>query len=173
VGKLSELEVEVSQGVENAVLYTWSVESPEVPVAAALKYSYFTIESENLESGLSSVKIKFWVDRSWVQQNNVDLQTVKLMRYSDGDWQELPTQQSEADANMIYFSATSSGLSTFAIVAEQKLGPPGAVYLVPVLAVAAGAVSWFLRGRQAPSMPAIPQESKEKRAPKKVKGDKW
>ena len=176
VDKVSELEVGAGQGVENAALYMWSEEAPEAPVTATLKYSYFTIESENLEGGLSSVNIKFWVDRAWIEQNNADLQTVKLMRYQDGAWQELPTQQSGADANAVYFSATSSGLSTFAIVAEQSPGPPGVascVYLVPVLAVVAGVASWFLRGRQASSVPEIPRDSKEKRAPRKTKGDKW
>jgi PGF-pre-PGF domain-containing protein len=183
VGKVLELEVAASQGIDNATLYVWSVEAPEVPATATLVYSYFTIESENLESGLSSVNIKFWVDRSWIQQNDVDLQTVKLSRYQDGVWQELSTQQLNADASNVYFSASSPGLSTFAIVAEAEQeigpsggppsGPPALVYLVPVLAVVAGVASWFLRGRVgAPSVPGTPQAPKEKRAPKS-KGDKW
>jgi len=166
---VSELEVGASSAVENVVLYLWSTGAPEVAPSASLVYSYFNLESDNLEGNLSSLKINFGVDRSWVQQNNVDLQTVKLVRYQDGVWQELVTQQPQSDANTIYFSASSPGLSTFAIVAEQNPispGPPGIVYLVPILAVVAGAVSWFLRGRiKFTPGSGAPQESKDKRAP--------
>jgi len=174
-----ELEVLASSATDNVSLYLWSAEAPESTPQAGLIYSYFNLGSENLENQLDSLTIKFWVDRSWLEQNNVDLQTVKLMRYSDGDWQELSTQQSGESASSVYFSASSPGFSTFAIVAEQKPGPPAAFYLVPVLAVAAGAASWFFFGRSMPSyIPEVPEEQKKtqgqkKTKPSKRKDEKW
>jgi len=64
--------------------------------------------------------IEFKVGKSWIREHSIDELTVKLNRYVDGTWYPLPTEKvGENDAN-IYYSATSPGLSTFAITGELK-----------------------------------------------------
>jgi PGF-pre-PGF domain-containing protein len=66
---------------------------------------------------VANATIDFKVSKSWLTANNIDPATVKLMRYSDG-WTELPTSATSEDVTYKYYSATTTGFSTFAVVGE-------------------------------------------------------
>jgi PGF-pre-PGF domain-containing protein len=59
--------------------------------------------------------IEFKVLKSWLTDNNIDPATVSLMEY-DTSWTELTTTATSEDATYKYYSATTSGFSTFAVV---------------------------------------------------------
>lgn len=82
-------------------------------------YSYLIVTKVNItDADIESVKIRFKVKKSWINENNIDRATVALRRYADGAWAKLPTVEVSSDATYVYFEATSSALSVFAITAK-------------------------------------------------------
>ena len=77
------------------------------------------ITTTNLEdAGVQSPTIRFSVDKSWLTDNGVNKENVKLVRYSGG-WQTLVTNQDGEDATTVTYTARTPGFSTFAIIAEE------------------------------------------------------
>lgn len=70
---------------------------------------------------IADPKISFSVDKSWISGNNVDPDTVKLLRYTT-EWNELETTKTSEDADKIYYSAETPGFSPFAITALTEDG---------------------------------------------------
>ncbi|MEM5804733.1 MAG: PGF-pre-PGF domain-containing protein, partial [Candidatus Aenigmatarchaeota archaeon] len=67
---------------------------------------------------IENVSVQFKVGKDWVAENAVDPSTVTLAHRADGgEWEELETTPVGEDAENYYFSAASTGLSTFATVA--------------------------------------------------------
>lgn len=87
-------------------------------------YGYFEISGENIEDkDIEKVTIQFKVEKSWIDDNNIDVNTIKLNRYSEGKWSALTTVRIDEDGTYFYFEAESLGLSTFAITGEEKVAP--------------------------------------------------
>ena len=101
------------------------------------------------EAGVENAAIEFKVPKSWVEQNNIDEHTIKLLKLN-GEWRELSTRLTRSSELYFYFEAQTPGFSIFAVVGEAKgpvAGPPLAVYAaILMIAVAGGfsAVYWFL-----------------------------
>lgn len=74
--------------------------------------------SENIEDCV----IGFKVSKEWLAENEVDEGSVRLLHYSDGEWEELDTELVDEDDEYLHFKATTSGFSPFAIVGDSKLG---------------------------------------------------
>ncbi len=71
------------------------------------------------ETGIASMTFTFAVEKSWIVENNIDKQTVEMLRYHDDEWQHLNTTLiSENDAVIVY-EAETPGLSTFAVVGSE------------------------------------------------------
>ncbi|MDF1533344.1 MAG: PGF-pre-PGF domain-containing protein, partial [Methanosarcinaceae archaeon] len=64
--------------------------------------------------------IGFRVKRSWIQDNRIDENSIKLNRYSQDVWSALPTTRTGEDATYIYFESQTPGFSPFAITAQEK-----------------------------------------------------
>ncbi|MBP1908507.1 PGF-pre-PGF domain-containing protein [Methanolobus bombayensis] len=73
------------------------------------------VNPDNVENLL----ITFKVERSWLEENNIEESTVNLYRYSDVSWNPLPTSVVEEDDEFIYFEASTPGFSPFAIGSEE------------------------------------------------------
>jgi PGF-pre-PGF domain-containing protein len=63
--------------------------------------------------------ITFKVAKSWLTENGLSKGNVALLRYVDGEWQDLTTTLVDDDSDYIYYSAETPGFSYFAI--GQKL----------------------------------------------------
>ncbi|UGV41511.1 PGF-pre-PGF domain-containing protein [Methanococcoides orientis] len=74
-----------------------------------------TISEETAEN----IIINFQVTREWINENNIDLSTIRLMRFHDGEWQELPTTMISDDGEIIHFAAQIPGFSVFSIVGDE------------------------------------------------------
>jgi PGF-pre-PGF domain-containing protein len=86
-------------------------------------YKYVTIEHAELtDDVITDVKIKFTVDKTWLNENNINKNDVVLFRYVDG-WVALNTTLTRDldEDDVIYYLADSPGLSLFAI---SKNAPP-------------------------------------------------
>lgn len=92
-----------------------------------VSYRYMNITASNItDADLMNATIRFGVNSSWVVDESIDEDTIRLNRYSDtdGNWTVLPTTKiNETENNAsIYFEAITPGFSLFLITGEQKIG---------------------------------------------------
>jgi PGF-pre-PGF domain-containing protein len=84
-------------------------------------YQYITITKTGInDSDITHVKIVFKVEKSWIAANNIDSSSIKMYKYIDGSWVAQPTTKIGEDSAYIYFEATSTGLSYFAVSATKR-----------------------------------------------------
>jgi len=84
-------------------------------------YKYIDITTKNLkDEDLDEVKIQFEVNKSWINNNNIDPDTIALNRYRVNAWERLQTRKTSEDNDFVYYEADTPGFSTFAISGEVK-----------------------------------------------------
>ena len=83
-------------------------------------YGYLQINTKNIGDALKEAKIRFNVDKKWINENNIDKSNIKLNRYSNEQWNELFTKELSSTDSQISYESTSPGFSYFAISAENK-----------------------------------------------------
>jgi len=123
---VTEISISVVNTVENVkITIEQPVYAPEnTPATPKQAYHYLVFTTENITAAdISSVTIKFDVERSWLQSNNLSEAEVVLCRLLDNTWQELPTSRVGENATHIRYSAISPGFSVFAIVAGAAPTP--------------------------------------------------
>lgn len=69
---------------------------------------------------IASPTIYFFVEKSWVTENNIDEYTIRLNRYNDGQWNRLDTEKMGEDEYNLYFDAQTPEFSSFAITGKAK-----------------------------------------------------
>ena len=177
---IAEILIGARNRVENVAINVEELESQPagIPALGGSVYSYVNIEASISSSDIESSKIKFWVERSWIQLNNIDVSKIRLNRYSADGWEQLTTSKVEEGVTKIYFSAESSGFSTFAVTGEELVSPSmlsdwrflAAVAVVVIALVVV--VLWRRRGpkeeRLAGAAEGAPKEGAPEK-PKKVK----
>lgn len=83
-------------------------------------FGYIVINLTNLsDSQVSSAKIDFSVNKSWISTNTLDKNKIALQRLSGSTWTKLDTVIFQEEADNIVYRATSPGLSVFSIWAEK------------------------------------------------------
>jgi PGF-pre-PGF domain-containing protein len=91
-------------------------------------YKYFNVWVGNsgfaTSTNIENPVICFKVLKSWVQDNNIDKDSITLNRYSNKTWEQLPASQLKEDSKYLYFTADVSGYSFFAITGESKASSP-------------------------------------------------
>jgi PGF-pre-PGF domain-containing protein len=81
-------------------------------------YKYIEIKGDNInETHIDKVKIQFEVNKSWINANSIDPNTIALNRYNNG-WEKLSTIKINEDNDFVYYEAETPGFSTFAISGE-------------------------------------------------------
>ena len=89
------------------------------PAAPGTVFHYLLVNKLNLsDENIQSVKLEFRIAKSWVTTAGIDANTVKLYRYT-AQWDELSTTKLSEDTDYVYYSATSPGLSLFAISGQK------------------------------------------------------
>jgi len=84
-------------------------------------YKYIEIDADNIdETHIGEVKIQFEVNKSWINDNNIDPDTVALNRYRFNAWERLQTRKTGEDNDFVYYETETPGFSTFAISGEVK-----------------------------------------------------
>jgi PGF-pre-PGF domain-containing protein len=71
------------------------------------------------ETGIRSMNFTFTVNKSWVEHNDIDKDTVTMMRYHNDTWQELNTTYVNETDDEMTFKAITPGLSIFAVVGDK------------------------------------------------------
>ena len=91
------------------------------PIPSSNYYQYIEITPENIQnSDLNLVVFEFSVNKLWLEEKNLDENTVKLERYQSYSFNELPTEKLSENADAINYTAQSAGFSYFIITAKQK-----------------------------------------------------
>ncbi len=87
-------------------------------------YKYITFTTNVPEAVIKKATITFDVVQSWVIANNIDPNTVRLLRNEGGVWKVLKTTLVSFDeaAGLYSYSADSPGFSVFAITGQEKIG---------------------------------------------------
>ena len=92
---------------------------PEKPTSLAAPeddvYQYFEITPT---FKVTSAAIEFKVNNSWLE--NMDAESVALLRYVDNGYTALQTDEIDRDQNHTFFAASSPGFSVFAITAKER-----------------------------------------------------
>jgi len=69
---------------------------------------------------VNDLRVDFKVEKKWLEENNIETDTVKLYRYADSSWNALPTTITGEDESCIYFESQTPGFSPFAIISETE-----------------------------------------------------
>ncbi len=80
-----------------------------------------TISKDNADN----INIKFKVSKEWIRQNGIDPATIRMTRYHDGTWNDLPTDSVDEDDEYYYFSALTPGFSVFEVVGDEATQQTG------------------------------------------------
>ncbi len=87
-------------------------------------YQYLDIKLTDNETYVSDEDIEtlnftFKVEAAWIEERNIDKNTVVLIRYHDGEWLNLTTKLLSENETHIFFVAETEGCSTFAVVGSS------------------------------------------------------
>ncbi len=123
---VTQVEYTLSENANNVKLEVNKLADKPADIAAApagTAYRYIELKLTNAPtSAISSAKVKFVVDKSWVTENNADAATVALQRWDGSSWQVLSTSYTGETDTTYTYEATTPGFSTFAITAQTKAG---------------------------------------------------
>lgn len=70
---------------------------------------------------VSNASVKFWVDKAWISNNNVDPNIIALYRYKDGKWNKLSTEKLFEVETAIAYVAYTLGFGSVAVSGEKKI----------------------------------------------------
>ena len=88
-----------------------------------IPYCYFDIIATNLtDTDMLNASIEFKVNRTIINESNIDETTITLNRYSysDNNWSALPTSKLKEDNTSLIFESRTQSFSLFAISGQQK-----------------------------------------------------
>ncbi|MGV8150310.1 MAG: S8 family serine peptidase [Candidatus Woesearchaeota archaeon] len=85
------------------------------------KYAFIELKHSTLpDSEIHSAKIRFSVKKSWIEENGIDMSSIRLYRYTTS-WNEIPTTIYSQDSSSIGYESSSPGLSSFIIAGKQEI----------------------------------------------------
>ncbi len=83
-------------------------------------FRYLDIKASGLAANvLDKAKIKFKVEKSWIDANKADANKMYLNRFANGVWNRLSTVKVEESTTIITYEAETPGFSVFAISFEE------------------------------------------------------
>ncbi len=82
-------------------------------------YQYVEVDKTNIkDEDISKAVIEFRVEKSWLTANNIAENHIAINRYTT-TWEELSTEKISSDFSYVYYKATTTGFSYFAISEEE------------------------------------------------------
>jgi len=117
---VESLKFELNERIYSGMPFAKKIkEVPEV-VEDYLVYEYFEIESDIPDERLKFAEIKFHVDMSWVEKNDLNKEDVGLLRYKE-KWSDEGISVDFVEEDESYYVASVPGFSYFAIVGEKSV----------------------------------------------------
>ncbi len=87
-------------------------------------YRHFNIWAGN--SGFASPEniqnhtVSFRVEKGWISENRIEVDSVSLYRYSDSNWTALPSRITGEDEAFFYFESETPGFASFVVAGQQS-----------------------------------------------------
>ena len=98
--------------------------NPQLSLPSGKVFQYLQITKGNIaDTDTSKITIKFKVSKTWLATNGVSENDIVLYRYTNGNWEELATVTTGADANNVLYESTTPGFSTFAVGVKSSVAP--------------------------------------------------
>lgn len=111
-----------------------SMLTPDTPGGEV--YNYLNIWTGNngtaIPENIENAVICFRVSKTWIDENEIDANSITLDSYDNGKWEPLSTKKVREDEGYIYLEAETTGFSHFAIVSEKSDGADRNLELAPV-----------------------------------------
>jgi cobaltochelatase CobN len=122
--EITRIIINANNTIHNAEITIQQIEKPEnVTNVSGNSYRYFNITTTNLTAtNMANATIEFRVNKTWINESDIDETTITLNRYSDinNNWSALPTSKIEEDNASLYFESETQSFSLFAIPGEEK-----------------------------------------------------
>ncbi|MDK2830975.1 MAG: hypothetical protein PWQ75_727 [Methanolobus sp.] len=117
-------EAKKDKGLVVAKVQVLSTSPEGVPDSTGKSYQKVSIDvgSEGTISSDSAdnIQIRFKVSKQWIEENNIDVSTIRMTRYHGEQWNNLPTYQEREEGDYIYFYAETPGFSIFEVVGDEN-----------------------------------------------------
>jgi PGF-pre-PGF domain-containing protein len=101
-------------------------------------FQYLSITSSTITGAISKITFDFSVPQSWLTEHGFTTGDIVMMHYVDGQWQTLETQFMSEKSGKVYYRATTTGLSYFAIAYHKDGTNMGTITPVPSTLVKGG-----------------------------------
>jgi PGF-pre-PGF domain-containing protein len=132
---IKELAIKVKASVINAEIVIYKLDEKPGTVSGRITdeiQTYIQLDETNIKADdIESVAIKFKVPVGWFSEKGIDRSKVALNRYADGKWNTLTATKESEDGSFVYYSATSPGLSVFAVSGESEPEEPILISAMP------------------------------------------
>ena len=122
--EITRVVINANNTIRHAEITIRPVEKPvTVTNVVGIPYCYFDIIATNLtDTDMLNASIEFKVNRTIINESNIDETTITLNRYSysDNNWSALPTSKLKEDNTSLIFESKTQSFSLFAISGQQK-----------------------------------------------------
>ena len=116
VQKISIKPTETLKNVEIKIERVPPLEN--IPHPTGEVFEYLKVDEINITNNQTDVaNITFKISKTWVAENNINISTVSLTRYTT-QWDKLTTIKVNETTSDLIYTAISPGLSVFAIIGE-------------------------------------------------------
>ncbi len=89
----------------------------DLPSADGNIFSLINITKQNFTSkSLSSIIIRFFVDKAWINNNTYSPESVKLRVLKNSSWEDVPTKKTSEDRNKANYEAVLKEVGLYSIV---------------------------------------------------------
>ena len=145
--KVTEIEITAIENIKNVEVRVDIPLQTEISTNFVEKnkvfLTYLKITTNISSEKIANAKIRFKVEKTWVNVNNIDPSKVFLYKLVNGNWIQLPTQKITEDNNNIYYESTLNSFSIFVIAGEIKTGFPWHLALIPVVIIIVAIVAYL------------------------------
>lgn len=140
---------------------------PEMATApSGVVYGYFGLVTTSIAStDIQSTKVGLRVPRSWLEQNNVDENTIRILRWTNDAWENLQATFLGENNGYLYLEASADGFSTWSVAGEETstvpmvtpfAAPPMLIFaLLSMFGAIGGGLGYFVYIRKIRAIPQI------------------
>jgi PGF-pre-PGF domain-containing protein len=100
-------------------------------------YKYFgivgTTDAILTAEDIDSARIVFRISMDWMEEENVGVRTVQLLRWTGSEWENLETRYLRADGEFMYFESLTEELGLFVAVGQRVVVPPPPPPPIPIV----------------------------------------
>jgi PGF-pre-PGF domain-containing protein len=130
---IQQVDFTTSSDQENVELTVSNLKNKPVEVTKEISmkntskvYKYLDIKLTSdgqyiRENGISTMTFTFAVEKTWIENENIDKQSVEMMRCHNNTWQHLNSTYLNESETVIYYQAETPGLSVFAVVGSTNV----------------------------------------------------